>query len=1848
YFALDPYGHGPQHIQLAGESFTRMILGFGNAACPFDDPFPHCGEGSVMYLSGPVYGGPTTVLPTDVHVAKPVALVSTATMQLHTDYLLRTDGGSFLADGFKVGMQVRISGLAGPFTIKALTASTMTFWNAALQPTVHLNAAGVAVWDAPVFTVTGYDATLAGPAQDSLLIGGDVITVCNIVAPVDGVPCDLNATAGPGSPLVVYGDTSQDGVWYSGRPYDVLGMEFGPKPFDPFVHIPDAQNEDDEWMLGLANPYDYAGNDIIDAAGLFAHLTAAQLPTVGYVAFGGLGDDLIIGSQAGDHLAGGSGDDEIRGFRGVDHIYGDSGVNVNVFTRALDIAVVDQSPRPSVTGAGFLNNGTTIQPYASPVRDDLLVAGRDLLFGEGAGTVGSAPESAYDDIIFGDHGAVLQDVADPNEPDARLQKIQTTALATVLAVESRNLQRGADDIILGNLGRDLVIGGAGHDMADGDEADDLVLGDNAHLLRTDFLSYHFQTLCGTLLYSRSDQANACGGAVNQDNSGLLLVDGTPRAYRDPDGAPWWAEYDVTNLFHDFASDQGSKWAGSFGNDYLAGSQGHDVILGQLGNDVIQGDGGIEQAFARMVDDTTPSYHVGASRTPLGCTGTPGNVVCDFTGVLTVIASFEAATDGEDYLEGNAGNDVVFGGLGQDDIVGGSSDFYSLTTPELRPDGLPFPSLAYLPGDDRGADLLFGGAGTQTAINNQVSGIAGTPGLAGGILADNTLPANMHARDADTIVADNGRIIRIVGVNHTDIMPPEAGQTTAGAANYVTFTYDNYGSQKIVVRGVHLLDYTPGGPDFVPANFGQGAGSDCNGSPTQPTCSLILDTATGTWKYTQIGGRDEVHGESGDDTVYTGADHDAIYGDAQDDDLIGGWGNDWISGGTGTDGILGDDGRIFTSRNTGCSTASSAVCTQLSEPLYGVYKFRTVDPDTRTSEGDVLNEFIYTPGQVQTATINVAGQLAKAVDLTPYNLGDNVNASQHHVADQPLFDANNSDDIIFGGWGGDFIHGGAGDDAISGAEALGTSYAQHFDANGNATGLELIDFLHPYNPGDVLHFGADTNAWHSNNHNMGRLGEFLLYDEYDPRRVILFNADGSVWKGAVPPWARQFFLNNDAASGNWVTACIAVDNQGNCTGTITNQPSDGDDAIFGDLGNDWSVGGTGQDTIWAGWGNDLSNADDLLTSNNGLNDVPDGVNSSYQDRVFGGAGLDILIGNTGGDRLIDWVGEFNSYLVPFSPFGIATVSRQVEPQLPMFLYALSRSQGADPTRAADTGNDPVRNGEPDGELGLITQHDHGQWQTQTGGPTDPQAGNIPGGRRDTLRGADFNDGTLQGFATDSGAFTVQNGLLKVTAASASGDAVAVWYSDAYKSVYYELAAKISMDKATGGWKANAFIVFDYFGPEDFKFAGVDQSINKMVIGHRTASGWWYDAQGVVPGSVSSGKYYSLDVVVNGLVVTVTLDGKNAFSHQFPVRYVDGDAVALNKGLVGFGSQQARGWFDNISLTVISPEISLDHTEYFDDGVAEAFTPVAGSWNTGTGRYVGTATAGTVALAAARFGSVGIDSLSYVEVEATFRALGVTGIVFDYYAANDYKFVVLDVPGQRILIGHVSPRSGWVVDQAIARTIAAGSEQTLNLVLKATVVTLTLNGQVITSRVFNSSVADGRTGVLGRDAAASFDRFRFRTDDDQFIPPAVIQREVRIGDATVAEGTSGSRTVTLTLTLSEPQSTPLTVGWKTVAGPAGTAGATAGTDYLAVTSGTVTFAANSTTATITLTIYGDTISEPNEQFMVQLSPCPDFNLADGYGLVTITDGGAEPSVVAAPGAATTESPQQTSRARKQTGA
>jgi Ca2+-binding RTX toxin-like protein len=99
----------------------------------------------------------------------------------------------------------------------------------------------------------------------------------------------------------------------------------------------------------------------------------------------------------------------------------------------------------------------------------------------------------------------------------------------------------------------------------------------------------------------------------------------------------------------------------------------------------------------------------------------------------------------------------------------------------------------------------------------------------------------------------------------------------------------------------------------------------------------------------------------------------------------------------------------------------------------------------------------------------------------------------------------------------------------------------------------------------------------------------------------------------------------------------------------------------------------------------------------------------------------MIANTGGDRLFDWIGEFNTFLVPFSPFGEPTVNRTPSPHAQQFVLALGQASGADQTMT-----------EPNGELGLFTSK-YPQWQANTGAPRDPQPGNIGGTQRDTQGG-----------------------------------------------------------------------------------------------------------------------------------------------------------------------------------------------------------------------------------------------------------------------------------------------------------------------------------------------------------------------------------------------------------------------------------------------------------------------------------------------------------------------------------
>jgi Ca2+-binding RTX toxin-like protein len=114
------------------------------------------------------------------------------------------------------------------------------------------------------------------------------------------------------------------------------------------------------------------------------------------------------------------------------------------------------------------------------------------------------------------------------------------------------------------------------------------------------------------------------------------------------------------------------------------------------------------------------------------------------------------------------------------------------------------------------------------------------------------------------------------------------------------------------------------------------------------------------------------------------------------------------------------------------------------------------------------------------------------------------------------------------------------------------------------------------------------------------------------------------------------------------------------------------------------------------------------------------------------------------------------------------------------------------------------------------------------------------------------------------------------------------------------------------------------------------------------------------------------------------------------------------------------------------------------------------------------------------------------------------------------------------------------------------------------------------------------------------------DDDTTPVLSVQPVATI------EGNSGTRLATFTLRLDRPSGKTVSVKYQTVNGTA-----TAGTDYTAKALTTVSFTPGQTTKTVTVTIRGDLVKEPNETYTLQLSAPVNVTLAATQVTGTITN-------------------------------
>ncbi|KKL51236.1 hypothetical protein LCGC14_2297520, partial [marine sediment metagenome] len=287
-----------------------------------------------------------------------------------------------------------------------------------------------------------------------------------------------------------------------------------------------------------------------------------------------------------------------------------------------------------------------------------------------------------------------------------------------------------------------------------------------------------------------------------------------------------------------------------------------------------------------------------------------------------------------------------------------------------------------------------------------------------------------------------------------------------------------------------------------------------------------------------------------------------------------------------------------------------------------------------------------------------------------------------------------------------------------------------------------------------------------------------------------------------------------------------------------------------------------------------------------------------------------------------------------------------------------------------------------------------------------------------------------------------------------------------------------------------------------------------------------------------------LALNGTTVTLVVNGTDVFTHVYAPRVdADGFSYGLNAGMVGLGAYNSKARIDNVAVQVLPPEITLEVTEDFSDGVADLFTgPASGQWQTtGTGpkaSYQGKPTAGqdvafsttSLSIAASSLmriqatlnvtrllGDANNDGLAsaddYASVQANFGTTsGMGGIIFDQYGATEFKFVAISAKTNQVIIGHHTAHKGWVIDASIDRVIVSGKDYQLQVTLKGTTVSVELDAQVVLGYAFNANVVDGHFGLMTRDGASSFANVSVSTDDPAFHADADVPADA---DALLAE-------------------------------------------------------------------------------------------------------------------------------------
>lgn len=529
------------------------------------------------------------------------------------------------------------------------------------------------------------------------------------------------------------------------------------------------------------------------------------------------GRDEAYGMAGNDIVEGGTGVDLLSGDDGNDAVFGDASLAEAqlvdlILTSATSTTSTAAPTKLSVATSEWLRGGLGDDTLVGTVNNDILFGGggEDLL----VGGVGHDVINGDDDYEPTDITAVTVEPAKgPGAPfDAYYSSVVVRNFAGDVGAADEIHGGSGNDNIYGQIGNDDIWGDDGNDTISGGEDDDRILGNNGD---DRIAGDDYGLLVGDTAVTPVGNDFIDGGAGND----LIFGDG------GSDTLFGGAGDDTLRGNNDIAQGSVSPTAEDDGEDYIAGGDGRDQLIGDSAADILLGEAGDDFLFGD--GGSTPQHLQGDDRLDGGA--------------------------GNDYLRGYGGNDTLIGGDGRDQLLGEGGD-------DVIEGGDLYPMVAAQPGD-----TASGGDG-----NDSISHAYYQMGDAGDDVLDTGY--GMWGGDGDDVLRDG--VDMYGGSGNDTLIAWRSGSTMQGDAGDDDLTGSDQSDWLSGGDGEDVID-AGGEADFIWGNEG-------------------ADLALGGAGHDQIqggAGDDELHGEQGDDFILGQDGNDLLSGGAGLDHLLGGAGND---------------------------------------------------------------------------------------------------------------------------------------------------------------------------------------------------------------------------------------------------------------------------------------------------------------------------------------------------------------------------------------------------------------------------------------------------------------------------------------------------------------------------------------------------------------------------------------------------------------------------------------------------------------------------------------------------------------------------------------------------------------------------------------------------------------------------------------------------------------------------------------------------------------------------------------------------------------------------------------------